>query len=72
MHAKFIAPARREFHKEVVYYNEQEPGLGVAFAQEVEEATARGSRIYRSRLSRYKKHQVGLRQAIHIFCSVSP
>ncbi|KJS09832.1 MAG: plasmid stabilization system protein [Gammaproteobacteria bacterium BRH_c0] len=41
MRAKFIAPARREFLKEVVYYNEQEPGLGVQFAQEVEEATAR-------------------------------
>ncbi len=41
MRAKFVAPARREFLKEVVYYNEQEPGLGAAFAQEVEEATAR-------------------------------
>jgi len=41
MRAKFIAPARREFLKEVVYYNEQEPGLGTAFAQEVEKATAR-------------------------------
>lgn len=41
MRAKFIAPARREFLKEVAFYNEQEPGLGVAFAQEVEEATAR-------------------------------
>ena len=39
--AKFIAPARREFLREVVYYNEQAPGLGAAFAQEVEEATAR-------------------------------
>jgi plasmid stabilization system protein ParE len=34
-------PARREFLKEVVYYNEQGPGLGAAFAQEAEEATAR-------------------------------
>jgi plasmid stabilization system protein ParE len=41
MKVRFIAPARREFLKEVVYYNEQEPGLGVAFAQEVEEAAAR-------------------------------
>jgi toxin ParE1/3/4 len=41
MRAKFIAPARREFLKEVVYYNEQVPGLGAAFAQEVEDATAR-------------------------------
>jgi toxin ParE1/3/4 len=37
----FIAPARREFLKEVVYYNEQEADLGAAFAQEVEEAAAR-------------------------------
>ncbi|MDT8428131.1 MAG: type II toxin-antitoxin system RelE/ParE family toxin [Pseudomonadales bacterium] len=41
MRAKFVAPARCEFLKEVVYYNEQEPGLGNAFAQEVEEATVR-------------------------------
>ena len=41
MRAKFIAPARREFLKEVVFYNEQEPGLGLVFAQEVEESTAR-------------------------------
>jgi plasmid stabilization system protein ParE len=41
MRAKFIAPARREFLKEVVYYNEQELGLGAVFAHEVEEATAR-------------------------------
>ena len=39
--ARFIAPARREFLKEVGYYNEQETGLGAAFAAEVEEATAR-------------------------------
>ena len=37
---KFIAPARREFLKEVGYYNEQ-PGLGTEFAEEVEAATAR-------------------------------
>lgn len=37
----FVAPARREFLKEVVYYNEQESGLGDAFAQEVEQAAAR-------------------------------
>ena len=41
MKVKFIAPARREFLKEVVYYNEQEPDLGTAFAQEVEQAVAR-------------------------------
>ena len=41
MRVKFIAPARREFLKEIVYYNEQEAGLGAVFAQEVEEAAAR-------------------------------
>lgn len=39
--ARFIAAARREFLAEVVYYNRQEPGLGVRFAAAVEEATAR-------------------------------
>ncbi|MEX2489191.1 MAG: type II toxin-antitoxin system RelE/ParE family toxin [Pseudomonadales bacterium] len=38
---RFIAPARREFLKEVAYYNEQTPGLGGAFIREVEAATAR-------------------------------
>lgn len=38
---KFIAPARREFLKEVGCYNEKMPGLGAEFAQEVEAATAR-------------------------------
>jgi hypothetical protein len=33
MKAKFIAPARLEFLKDVACYNEQEAGLGVAFAQ---------------------------------------
>lgn len=41
MKAKFIAPARREFLKEVAYYNEQDSDLGAAFAQEVEDAAAR-------------------------------
>lgn len=39
--ARFFAPARREFLKEVVFYDEQELVLGAAFAQAVEEATAR-------------------------------
>lgn len=38
---KFIAPARREFLKEVGYYNEQQSGVGADFAEEVEAATAR-------------------------------
>ena len=41
MRVKFIASARREFLKEVVYYDDRERGLGAEFAQEVEEATAR-------------------------------
>jgi toxin ParE1/3/4 len=41
MRAKFIASARREFLKEVDYYNEQSLGLGAALIQEVEDATAR-------------------------------
>lgn len=41
MRAKFIAPAQREFLKEVIYYNEQASGLGAAFVREIEEATAR-------------------------------
>ncbi|MDR0779073.1 MAG: type II toxin-antitoxin system RelE/ParE family toxin [Pseudomonadales bacterium] len=39
--ARFIAPARREFLKEVLYYNGQEPGLGARFTEAVEEAIAR-------------------------------
>jgi toxin ParE1/3/4 len=39
--ARFIAPARREFLAEVVYYNGKEPGLGARFAAAVEEAAAR-------------------------------
>lgn len=41
MRAKIIAPARREFLKEVGYYNEKALGLGAALIQEVENATAR-------------------------------
>jgi len=39
--ARFVAAARREFLAEVVYYNKEEPGLGVRFAAAVEDATAR-------------------------------
>ncbi len=39
--ARFIAPARREFLREVIYYNGQDPGLGARFAAAVEEATSR-------------------------------
>lgn len=38
---RFIAPARREFLSEIVFYNGKEPGLGIRFAAAVEEATAR-------------------------------
>ncbi|WP_228614603.1 type II toxin-antitoxin system RelE/ParE family toxin [Alkalimonas sp.] len=41
MRVKFIAPARREFLQEVLYYNEQKPGLGAAFVLDIEEATVR-------------------------------
>jgi toxin ParE1/3/4 len=40
-HARFIAPARREFLAEIAYYNGQEPGLGSRFVAAVEEATLR-------------------------------
>jgi toxin ParE1/3/4 len=39
--ARFVAAARREFLAEVVYYNQEEPGLGARFAAAVEDATAR-------------------------------
>lgn len=39
--ARFIAPARREFLTEVVYYNGEKPGLGSRFAAAVEEAAKR-------------------------------
>jgi len=39
---RFVAAAaRREFLAEVVYYNEEEPGLGARFTTAVEEATSR-------------------------------
>jgi plasmid stabilization system protein ParE len=38
---RFIAPARREFLSEVVYYNGKEPGLGARFAAAIEEAAMR-------------------------------
>jgi toxin ParE1/3/4 len=39
--ARFIAAARLEFLKEVIYYNEAEPGLGERFTAAVEEAIVR-------------------------------
>ncbi|MGH8480777.1 MAG: type II toxin-antitoxin system RelE/ParE family toxin [Gammaproteobacteria bacterium] len=39
--ARFVAAARREFLAEVIYYNNEQPGLGSRFAEAVEEATAR-------------------------------
>lgn len=38
---RFVAAARREFLAEVVYYNEEEQGLGARFTTAVEEATSR-------------------------------
>jgi len=39
--ARFIAAARLEFLAEVIYYSEAQAGLGVRFAEAVEEAAAR-------------------------------
>lgn len=39
--ARFVAAARREFLAQVAFYEEEEPGLGVRFSAEVEDATAR-------------------------------
>jgi toxin ParE1/3/4 len=39
--ARFVAAARQEFLAEVVYYNREQPGLGIRFAAAVQEATAR-------------------------------
>jgi hypothetical protein len=38
---RFIAPARREFLAEVVYYDGKEQGLGARFASAIEEAVGR-------------------------------
>lgn len=39
--ARFIAAARLEFLREVIYYNEAEPGLGEGFTAAIEEAIVR-------------------------------
>lgn len=39
--ARFIAAARLEFLREVIYYNEAEPGLGERFTAAVEGALVR-------------------------------
>lgn len=41
MKVRFLAPARREFLKEVRFYNNEEPGLGAVFTREIEMAAAR-------------------------------
>ncbi|MBK8163763.1 MAG: type II toxin-antitoxin system RelE/ParE family toxin [Gammaproteobacteria bacterium] len=40
-HARFVAAARREFLAQVIYYNEEESGLGARFTAAVEEAVIR-------------------------------
>lgn len=56
--ARFIAPARREFLAEVVYYNGKEPGLGTRFAAAVEEAATRALALLRAKLSqRFASHR---------------
>jgi len=39
--ARFLPAARREFFAEIVYYNQEQPGLGARFTAAVEEAAAR-------------------------------
>ena len=39
--ARFVPEARREFLAEIVYYNQEQPGLGARFTAAVEEAAAR-------------------------------
>ena len=39
--ARFVPAARREFLAELVYYNQEQPGLGARFTASVEEAAAR-------------------------------
>jgi plasmid stabilization system protein ParE len=39
--ARLIAPARREFLAEIVYYDGKEQGLGARFVSAIEEATTR-------------------------------
>ncbi len=39
--ARFVPTARREFLAEIVYYNQEQPGLGARFTASVEEAAAR-------------------------------
>ena len=39
--ARFVPAARREFLAEIVYYNQEQPGLGARFTAAVEEAAAR-------------------------------
>ena len=38
---RFVVAVRREFLAQVIYYNEEEPGLGARFTAAVEEATTR-------------------------------
>lgn len=35
MNARFLSPAQNELHKAIKYYNEQRPGLGFEFANEI-------------------------------------
>jgi hypothetical protein len=39
--ARFVAAARREFLAQVIYYNEEQPGLGARFTAAIEEAVIR-------------------------------
>ncbi|HYC48418.1 MAG TPA: type II toxin-antitoxin system RelE/ParE family toxin [Burkholderiales bacterium] len=46
--ARFIPAARLEFLSEVIYFNNEQPGLGSRFAAAVEEAAARALAFPRS------------------------
>jgi hypothetical protein len=39
--ARFLPAARLEFLAEIIYYNKEQPGLGIRFSAAIEEATAR-------------------------------
>lgn len=41
MNYRFLKPAQRELRKAVAYYDEQRPGLGDAFLDEIENAIKR-------------------------------
>ncbi len=49
--ARFVPAARREFLAEIVYYNQEQPGLGARFTDAVEESAAGATALMRRILS---------------------